>query len=107
MTGNENGEGFGSGWDGRGVDGVHPDRWEMRRGVNYVAGRRRADEAAVRLGAALSVNVPGAVRGVHADVAADGTGVVWLAFEVETAERIAAILDDGRGGLRAVGGDAA
>jgi len=84
-------------------DAVHPDRWEVRPGVNYVAGHRAARVVANRLAVAMGRTMPSATAGIRADVRADGSPMVWVGFDIEIAERLVEIV--GRMSYRAGGGD--
>jgi hypothetical protein len=75
------------------VDSVHPDSWEVRDGVNYVAGWRQARHAAARLYAVLAGL--GIREGVQftAGVLADGTGVVSGRLGLPAVARLVELLE--------------
>lgn len=75
------------------VDSVHPDSWEVRDGVNYVAGWREAMRAVARLYAVLAiVGIRDDVQ-FTAGVLADGTGVVSGRLGLPAAARLVESLD--------------
>jgi hypothetical protein len=75
------------------ADSMHPDRWLVVPGVDYVAGHLAAREIAARLASALRVAMPGAVSEVRPDVCADGSPMVWVGFDGETAEQLAVVVE--------------
>src|SRR5258708_25325811 len=77
-----------------GADSVHADEWEVREGVNYLAGWRSARVASARLRKAMTARGLRVERAVWAGVCGDGSGVVRLELDVVTAAALADLVDE-------------
>ncbi|GLF94308.1 hypothetical protein [Streptomyces yaizuensis] len=82
-----------------GVDGdevLDPDAWVWTQGVDYLAGWRRARDAAAGLAAAMdAAGIDTSGMTATADAAPDGSGLLRLSLPAETAFSMARVIREG------------